>query len=387
MTTLDTGKKDTYQELGNKSSLRYNKIKNFVLYGIPRFNVDLNLEEFGIESNPIEGEAIILPNTIIPSVDDYFTISYIPKPYLFRITKQTIDTVENNSDINFYKVSFVLDTTRDDFLKSLNGRQLVNTYTFDMSKVGTNMTPILTEEESDGIASLQSAYDTMMRNYKDLFWKNNVQAFICGHDGYFFIYDPYLTEFIIRNDLFYNNGKDNDWIFVDQAVHKSHTFNIEYANTIFNDVENRNPNLNTNSAYAIPVHDPNSLLTDRLEEYMELSVNIRNSLLKPINNINMKLFDMIEQNTPFNEDDTANPLLYWNIIINWMNDDDYSITAPQLNSLLNLKYMYSKDLFYHIPLLMFIIKQYIAKLQTTVDDSDDSSKNNHYLEPCYNTGK
>jgi hypothetical protein len=184
-TTLDVGKKDTYDQLGNKSSLRYNKIMGFVLYGLPRFNVDLNLEEYGVQSSPIEGEAIILPNTIIPSVDDYFTIDYLSQPYLFRVTRQTPDMLENSSGIQFYKISFELDNTREDWLESLNGRLLVNTYFFDMARVGTNMTPLLTAEEKNGIDMINQLLDTMMTNYKELFWQNNVQAFICPMDGYF----------------------------------------------------------------------------------------------------------------------------------------------------------------------------------------------------------
>ena len=385
-TTLGQGNLQTYDQLGNKSSLRYNKINGFVLYGLPRFNVDLNLEEDGVQSSPIEGEAIILPNTIIPSVDDYFTIDYVQGPYVFRITKQTPDMLENSSGIQFYKISFELDNTRPDWLESLNGRLLAKIFYFDMARVGTNMTPLLTAEEKNGIDMINQLLDTMMTNYKELFWQNNVQAFICPIDGHFFCYDPYITFFIIQHDLFYNNGKDGEWIFVDYATHKPRTFSIEYANTIFSNFDYRNPKLVTNSAYPLPVHDPNSMLTDRLEQYFELSVNIHHSRLQPINQINMHLFDRIQRNDPFDENDTSNPLLYWNILINWINNEDYSITEAQLNSLANLEYMYSKDLFYHIPLLMYVLKSYLSGMQKATNNSTVGD-NTTYLEKCYNTGK
>lgn len=387
-TTLSQGHLQTYDQLGNKSSLRYNKINGFVLYGLPRFNVDLNLEEYGVQSTPLEGEAYVLPNTIIPAVDDYFTIDYLSQPYLFRVNKQSPDMLENSSGIQFYKISFELDNTRPDWLESLNGRLLAKIYFFDMARVGTNMTPLLTAEEKNGIDTINKLLDEMMTNYKELFWQNNVQAFICPMDGYFFVYDPYLVEFCIKHDLFYNNGKDGEWIFVDHAVHKPRTFSIEYANTIFSNFDYRNPKLVTNSAYAIPVHDPNSMLTDRLEQYYQLSVNIRDSRLQPINQINMQLFDRIQRNDPFDEEDTSNPLLYWNILINWINNKDYTVTEAQLKSLGELQYMYSKDLFYHIPLLMYVLRAYLNGMQQATNSTTTSGNDNiTYLEPCYNTGK
>lgn len=389
MSTLDIGKKDTYDQIGKKSSLRYNRIDNFILYGLPKFSVDLNLEEFGVQSSDIGGEALILPNTIIPSVDDYFTISYISKPYLFRVTKQTIDNLENDSGVNFYKITFELDNTRQDYIDSLNSRQLVNKYKFDISRVGTNMTPIISYEEDTALSTLASLYDTMRENYINLFWRDNVQAFICGYADGMWFYDPYLTEFIIRNELF-NDEDETKFLYVDQAVHKSSTFAIEYDRTLFADFENRNPKMSTNSAYAVPVHDPNSLLVDRMEDYFELSIHKLHSTLAPINQINMNLFDHIEQNTPFNEEDTSNKVLYWNILVNWMNNENYSMTAPQLQSLDKLRYRYTKDLFYEIPLLMFVLKSYMASLtgDNGGDDNNDTlSTTAKYLEECYNVGK
>jgi hypothetical protein len=100
----------------------------------------------------------------------------------------------------------------------------------------------------------------------------------------------------------------------------------------------------------------------------------------------MHLFDRIQRNDPFDENDTSNPLLYWNILIKWMNDEDYSITEAQLNSLANLEYMYTKDLFYHIPLLMYVLKSYLSGMQKATNNSTVGD-NTTYLEKCYNTGK
>ena len=75
--TLDESLRTNYSNLGEDSPLRYNKINNFYLYGIERISTDLDLGDYGISAGDIEGEAIILPNTIIPYPQDYFYINYL----------------------------------------------------------------------------------------------------------------------------------------------------------------------------------------------------------------------------------------------------------------------------------------------------------------------
>jgi len=384
LTTLDEGRRDAYDQLGPKSPMRYNRIKDFILYGLPRFQVDLSLEEDGVQSAELGGTGVILPKTIIPHVDDYFTIDYIKKPYLFRVTSQTIDSIEHDAGVNFYRIQAVLDNTRQDFLKALNGRQLAYKYVFKIDRVGTNMSPVLTEEEDAAIGRLQQVYETLRARYVELFWRSNVQTFICAYLDGMYLYDPYLVEFMVRNGLF-DSDDELKYLYVDQAVHHSSTFQIEYDHTIFRSFERRSPKLPNNSMYPVPVHDPNSMLVDRMEDYVELSNHLIHSNQKPINQLNLNLFDHIVEDTPFDEEDTSNHVLYWNMLVGWINDgDDYEVTAAQLDSLEKLSYRYSKDLFYEIPLLMFVLQSYMAKLAGEEDSEEAISNATTYLEQCYN---
>ena len=56
MSTLDQGDKEVYHQLGQNTSLRYNRINKFQLYGIERIMLDYQRGELGIES-PVEGTA------------------------------------------------------------------------------------------------------------------------------------------------------------------------------------------------------------------------------------------------------------------------------------------------------------------------------------------
>ena len=53
--TLDEGAKITYSNLGENSSIKYNKINNMFVYGIGKISVDLENGDFGLESESIEG--------------------------------------------------------------------------------------------------------------------------------------------------------------------------------------------------------------------------------------------------------------------------------------------------------------------------------------------
>ena len=81
--TLDEGAKIEYSDGGDDSPIKYNLIKNFYIYGIERIQVQLENDEYGASGTPIEGECIVLPNTITPYPGDYFKIPYIKEDRLF----------------------------------------------------------------------------------------------------------------------------------------------------------------------------------------------------------------------------------------------------------------------------------------------------------------
>ena len=383
-TTLDQGTRSNYSQLGTKSPLRYNKINNFVLYGIPQFSVNMQLGEYGVESNSIEGEALILPNTIIPFNDDYFTISYLKNPYIFRINNVSIDTLENGS--NFYVVQFHLDNTIDNYVNYLNTVNLADIYDFNIENVGTNLTPILKDSTFKIISDLSHIYDVFRRYYENLFYRENIQTFVYGYlDMY--IYDPYLLEFLIRTGIF--AVEDDFYMYLSQAVHKSHTFDIEYNKSIFMNIENKDPQLNTNSCYPVPVHDPNSLLMHRMEDYWELSINLHHRYLDPINWLDNRLFDKICENSLYDENDDMSPHLYRNIIIKYLNNDisDFTLTDKEFNSLVRLRLKYCKDLFYELPILMYIMRQYMLYLQSNGNTATSTDVAKKYLEDCFSVGK
>lgn len=386
-TTMDKGTIQSYDQLTDEDSYRYNRIKGFYLYGLGRIEPNISIDEYGPQSSPIEGDAYILPNTVVPFENDYFAIPYLlngDKHILFRVVEVQKDTLDNNA--NWYRVHYVLDQTLEETYQSLMN-QTVRTLYFVNGMIGSNQAAFLTEDQVNSINNLNAIKDMLRTFYIELFYKKNVQTFIYPYDhGAMLIYDPYLVEFLIRNKVFLT--EDEKYLYISQATFRSSTFSIEYNRTLFRSIEERNPELLLNTAWPIQICDPNSLLVDRMEEYLELSVQRQNyNFHEPINFLDMHLFDRIVNNKPYDEKDQSYPH-YKNIIINFMNGGTVdSITDIQLESLKNLDYARNKIFYYEIPLLVHALNTYISGLMSSNafdSDSDGSSGNAICCAPeCY----
>ena len=366
--TLDKGSSTLYDDIGQNSSLRFNKIENFHLYGIEKINVNLDIGEYGLEA-PIEGEALILPNTIVPVPGDMFIINHvIDKPYLFMVTGIGIDTLYTGA--NFYKISYKLTRTDMDALTSLETVQTIKRFTYKAGNVGTTLTPLIESNQAELIDKIEDNIDTLLNYYMNLFYKNSVQNFILEYQ-HMYLYDPYLIEFMIRNKLFALSG--NNYFHVEQAVYIGDTFALEYDHSIFKDIEIKKSNMRLNSVYPVPVDDPNSLLVDRLESYYKLSNKVMyKDYDNPINWLDMDLLDRVINNDLYDEDSN---LYYRNLLILYMNNKEFDVTDKIMNSIMDIEFNYTKELFYMIPILVFILKSYVNKQQEARKKIDTLVKN------------
>ena len=97
MTTLDEATRSNYAELTINSPLRFNKVTGFYLYGISKIEPSLDITEYGLEGDNVSGEAIVLPNTVVPYPGDRFTINQLGDKYIFMVTHANPNTLETGS--------------------------------------------------------------------------------------------------------------------------------------------------------------------------------------------------------------------------------------------------------------------------------------------------
>ena len=212
----DRGLKIPEKLNGALSPIRYNKIFNFPLYGIEQIQLQLDEMDEGLNSE-YNGEAIILPNTIHPTVDDYFIIDYLEKKYMFRVIKYDYDTIKSN---NFYKIEYIIQSVDVSFFNDIE-KQVVKVYYTQLENIGTEDNIFLTEENKNLADEIKDLYDGLATDYLDNYYDPyrepyNTLLFIAPSEtwgsDFDLIFDQNLVYFCNKNEIFYEH-KSTDAIY------------------------------------------------------------------------------------------------------------------------------------------------------------------------------
>ena len=349
-TTLDEGTRGNYSELGPNSPIRYNRIKDAILYGITRMDIDLDITDFGLEGADISGEAYVLPNTFIPYPGDFFTINQLDKPYLFNVTNVVPNTLYDEQ--NMYKISYVLS------YPDLHGidKQVVGEYVYNNAAFGTNAKVVITSTVYDLVSQIQDTLTNLKDYFYMIFYDQKVQTFIYLHKGIIHAYDPYLIEFMIRNNIL--SGSTN-YVYVSQQMFLPSTFGIDYDRTIFSCIEDKDVNTKAKIRYVgnlLLCQQKLSLLYQYPEDYYYMEYARLNTKLHSISIFgDLEMIYNIRNNIK-----TSNPL--WNIMIKYFNDED--ITSQDLLDIKNIDYCDNIELYYGIPIAIFCMEQMVSKMLT-----------------------
>lgn len=365
-TTFDESVGNTNRLIGEASGLRFDKINGVILYGMPRIDLNINVGEWGTEADLIEGEAVLPPNTFKPYQESYFTIDYLNtnKTLWFRVNTVNIDTLPNGA--NYYKIQYHLEAVGKDITP-----QVINEYNYIADNIGTG-NPVLVDTEQYNLMGIyDELIDIFSRAYYEMFFKENVQTFVFkyGPYGYYF-WDPYLIEFMRRNGVLNYNG--SKYVHVCQPAITPPYINMDYEHTLFRKLEDSNATVCFLSAYAMLTQDPMSLLTQRIEPYYFITMRdedgsmIDNPLLEKISLFDTDLMNLIPGMNPNESADQCrcrcldiikgldNSHLYYKIIYNFLSG--IPITYDQLKQLKYLCLTPCKELYYTIPILIYIIK-------------------------------
>lgn len=343
--TLDEALKIEQSRLGDDSPLRFDRINNMMIYSVSKINVDLDVGEYGLESSPIEGEAYILPNTIEPFPNDYFVIDYLKTRLLFKVLSSTPDTIEN--DANFWKIEYKLDRMSDDDIKD----QVVEEFEMIINNVCTEYKSIIRKNDYNFIGELERILDNLRKFYTDIFYNERVQTFTFENAGKNF-YDDYMIEFLKKHQLLEYNG--SDYVYINHQLKLPKTFNINYNKTFYNWVEN--PDLKDwnfkYQAQGLYINDFLSVFDYRPEKYFKLDyIDTSGDLLITPEYIlecfGKEFIHNLKYNKKYDND-------YKNIII----DHFYGIQiSPSNISLLNnIEFDNNMDIFYNIPVLIYILE-------------------------------
>lgn len=345
-TTFDEGSIQIYSESGD-SSVRLNKINDCYLYGLDRIQLQLESTDFGLEGNEITGNVITLPNTFQPYPQDYFVIEHVDNRFVFKIIDVTTDTLENGQ--NFYQMEFKLSYLDESVLDKM----VVAEYTMLIDNVGTSFKSILRSNDYNFVDTIDTTLVMLKKYYKSLFYSDRVDTFILNHNGSYF-YDPYLIEFIMKNNLM---DKSGDYLCVDQKINIPNSFAINYDKTFFRATEliDKTKFINIRSK-AYLLDNPLYIMAYRPESYYAIDYFSNLSLAQDIYNIRPELAEHI-----FNGETYENSGdIYKNIIIEFF--EKRELNVEYLNCFDCISYENNIELFYVLPLIIFILEYYLRKV-------------------------
>lgn len=380
MTTLDEATRGNYSEISNSSPLRFNKINNFLLYGVTKIDINLEIAEFGLETSDISGEALVLPRTIIPYPGDRFILTQYTEPLLFRVTAVNPNTLDTGATL--YRINYVLESS--DGIKKIDP-QVVKIFNFvlDNTGLGSNAAASLIEQdEFNDLSALQDMATELKDFYVSMFYDAKVQSFTyqhnpftkewiemngdshalhlvnmhkveCCHPFGFKVYDPYLIEFIIRNKILV--GATN-YIYVSQQMFLPSTFSMDYNKTIFASLEDKfiNKHYGRSVGNLLYCDQKLSLLYAYPLDYFYMTYHNLDARFYYISIFDDPDFkNLILDN---NVDGTDNYLK--RVIIKYFNSEP--ITVDDIEHLKHIDYLDNKTFYYQIPMVIFCIEQQIA---------------------------
>lgn len=345
-TTLDEATRANYSELGENSPIRFNKVNNFLLYGVTKIDFSYDVSDIGLEADPITGEAVILPNTIVPYPGDYFLLTQISKPYLFKVTSVNQNLLDDESIM--YKINYTLMYTKTTPIDT----QVVKEFKTIAGNIGTNFACIIESDEYSLIESIEAYTQKLKEYFYMIFYDVKIQSFSYRLTDNSKVYDPYLIEFLKRNKIL--KGLDK-YVNVSQQMYLDNLFGVIYDRTIFSALETKKykPKKTVHTGVALLCNQSLSLLYAYMEDYYYIDYrNVQDMRMLYA----MRIFGDIDIDKVISCGcDTSNILI--NIISKYFNDIDISL--EELEDLKDIDYFENYELYYCIPMVIYCLEQKI----------------------------
>lgn len=339
------------------SPIKYRKIENFIIYGLEKVILNLDVGEFGLENSDISGEGMIITGTIIPYSGDLFTINHTNTELLFRVINSQPDTLPNGA--NCYKIEYKLFKLDKVHLED----NLTGEYTFLHNNVGTELNPVIEKDKYKELYELDRISNILVEYYKDMFYDDRVNSFIFKNNKLRF-YDSILTQFLIDTDIL-NNTSDK-YLYLSQQIKTERDFNIKYNRSFYNALMRKNKDIVDrvdSFCYGELIESKIGIFYTRPEEYFTMKYERIDMNPTFLHCLTYDIFDRVFLNNVIENvkyGDNKTKFLH-NIIIKYFNDEN--ISKDDLKNLEYLDFVEDDiDLFYYIPCVIYIMEQEIRSI-------------------------
>jgi hypothetical protein len=206
-TTDSLGLNDAYQILGPDSPFRFNKIEKFPLIGMsPLSPENGTVQSTNIRDYNLNGEAFVIPGTVMPKENDFFIVEHLRMTHLIRITEVTQDGLNTDGS---YRITYSLYSTNPEDIQRIN-KQVVGVYRTDLQTIGgEDLTPVIGKEDYELRHRLIRMIDDMVENYVANYYDHKHNCFLLHLNGRT-LFDMCGNAFMARNGVVIrDNGHRN----------------------------------------------------------------------------------------------------------------------------------------------------------------------------------
>lgn len=199
-TTTSLGMNMYNQTLGPDSPFRFDQIENMIILGLSMSNPEeTNVSNTEVRDININGEAFIIPGTIMPHENDFFILKHINMNHLFRVSHVDQDKLISDGA---YRIQYDLFSTNPQEIDWIY-KQTVNKdpYIMDLQTIGgEDLTPVIGKTDYELRHRLLSMIDDMIESYVAQFYDKTHNCFICHLNGES-LFDLCGNKFMARHGI------------------------------------------------------------------------------------------------------------------------------------------------------------------------------------------
>lgn len=284
----DVGLENVNSLIGKNTPKKYKRIFEVPIYGVDALDVSNELSERGLEAR-VNGEFMMLPNTVRPYSGDFFIFEYEGlETHLFRIDDVQYDKITAEKffrctySLYPYNTEEIFENVSDDYT-CIQNEDTLGVDSGNTISIVKNST--LAAQEAS-----QNLIDGIIEKYKSLFYNEDSDTFSCynidevGSNGEgSFYWSPYLQHFLYETKALtpYNEKVMSEIYINDISEGEFPTIynELTYRNSIFRNIQIKNKDINFSSNF-ISISDYNLKCNRNLPFFM-CPYNFK--LVSPIN--------------------------------------------------------------------------------------------------------
>lgn len=240
-TRTDVGTGGVMDEIGPKSPIRYNCVKELPVYNIPDLKPQSIYEEQGYDIELELSDAVLLPGTIIPQVGDFLILT-LPNSYevAFQVNAFDYNSIQSR-DFYLFSAHAKYTAMNGDHLLKRFMPQIVDSFSCVFDNIGTEDKCLLRDDDLDEMTATLKLLTELTEMYRKNFFDKTTGNFVCTNNDEnpnkrekaegFWLYDKYVERFILDSQIYFDQTGVDTCVFAPGDLLDPH--DRVYVRTLF----------------------------------------------------------------------------------------------------------------------------------------------------------